>query len=229
MQSPFTIGLILFHDLTQLDLTGPYEVLARLPGVRVHLIAATLDPVRSDRGLTMLPDTTFDTSPDLDLLLVPGGTGIYNAMQDAALLSFLKRQAAQARFVTSVCTGSLVLAAAGLLTGYRATSHWMSVDLLPKFGVEAVRERVVIDRNRITGGGVTAGIDFALVVAAEVFGVAVAQEIQLMIEYNPAPPFNSGSPETADVDVLRAAIDKRREVQEQRRALVEQIAARHIE
>ncbi len=178
---PTTVGMVLFPDLTQLDLTGPYEVFARMPSTRVCLLAAALTPVRSERGLTISPDTTLDNAPSLDVLFVPGGPGVSEVMEDEAFLDFLRRQGKQARYITSVCTGALLLGAAGLLRGYRATTHWLSMDLLDKFGAQAVSERVVIDRNRITGGGVTAGIDFAFVVAAELYGERVAREIQLVI------------------------------------------------
>jgi cyclohexyl-isocyanide hydratase len=220
------VGMVLFPDLTQLDLTGPYEVFSRMPGTTVLLVAATPAPVRSERGLTITPDITFDRAPPLDILCVPGGPGVNAAMQDEALLGFLRDRSDQARYVTSVCTGGLVLGAAGLLRGYRATTHWLSLDLLPIFGAQAVDERVVIDRNRITGGGVTAGIDFGLVVASELFGAAVAQEIQLMIEYNPAPPFRSGSPNTAPADVVAAVMRTRQQIQSERRAIAERVAAR---
>jgi len=221
-----TVGLVLFPNLTQLDLTGPYEVFARMPKTTVHLVGATLEPVRSEKGLTITPDATFDGVGPLDILCVPGGVGVNQMMEDDALLRFLERQGREARFVTSVCTGALLLGAAGLLRGYRATTHWLSLDLLPLFGAEAVNERVVIDRNRITGGGVTAGIDFGLVVASEMHGPAAAQEIQLMIEYNPAPPFLSGSPNTAPPDVVQRVVDGRTHVQQERRAIAERAAAR---
>jgi cyclohexyl-isocyanide hydratase len=224
--SSLAVGLVLFPDLTQLDLTGPYEVFARMPRTHVHLIAATLAPVRSERGLTMTPDTTFDHAPALDILCVPGGVGVNAMMEDAALLEFLQVQSRQARYVTSVCTGALLLGAAGLLRGYRATTHWLSMDLLPLFGAEPVDERVVIDRNRITGGGVTAGIDFGLVVASEIFGPSVAQEIQLTIEYNPSPPFAGGSPGSAPADVVDRVVQARQRVQTERRAIAERAAVR---
>ena len=220
------VGMVLFPNVTQLDLTGPYEVFARLPGTKVSLIAAAETPVRSERGLTIAPDATFESAPEMDILCVPGGPGVDAMMEDEALLRFLRARAAGARYVTSVCTGALVLGAAGLLQGYRATTHWLSLDLLPLFGAEPVDERVVVDRNRITGGGVTAGIDFALTVAAEVFGQQTAQEVQLTMEYCPEPPFNGGSPRTAPAGVVKSVIAAREGTQSRRRAIAERAAAR---
>ena len=226
--APLTVGMVMFPNFTQLDLTGPYEVFARMPDTTVHLVAATPAPVCSERGLSITPDVSFDRVPPLDIVCVPGGIGINLMMEDAAVLRFLETQAQHARYVTAVCTGALLLGAAGLLRGYRATTHWLSLDLLPLFGAHPVEERVVVDRNRITGGGVTAGIDFGLVVAAELFGAAVAQEIQLTIEYNPAPPFQSGSPRTAPADLRDRVIGSRATVQAERRAIAERAAARLV-
>jgi cyclohexyl-isocyanide hydratase len=198
------IGMLVFEDMTQLDFTGPYEVFAQLPGCEVRVIARTLQPVAARGGLRFVPDTSIADAPALDLVFVPGGPGVGALMEDGEVLEFLRRAARQARYVTSVCTGALVLGAAGLLKGYRATTHWLSLDLLPVFGATAVADRVVIDRNRITGGGVTAGIDFALAIAAEVAGEDKAKEIQLLIEYNPAPPFACGHPDTADAAIVES-------------------------
>lgn len=200
-----TFGLILFPDMTQLDLTGPFEVFARMPGVTVHLLWKTLEPVRTDRGLTILPTATFDTCPALDLICMPGGPGQVALMDDQAVLGFLRKVAVTCRYVTSVCTGSLVLGAAGLLRGYRATTHWASRDQLALLGAKPVDARVVFDRNRITGAGVTSGIDFALAVAAHVAGEDVAKQIQLQMEYDPQPPFDAGSPASAG-SVLTAQV-----------------------
>ena len=221
-----TVGLVLFPRLTQLDLTGPYEVFARMPNTRVHLVAASLDSVPSEKGLAIVPDVTFDRAPELDILCVPGGVGVNPMMEHEPLLRFLQDQGRRARFVTSVCTGALLLGAAGLLRGYRATTHWLSLDLLPLFGAEAVDERVVVDRNRITGGGVTAGIDFGLTVAATVCGEDIAREIQLMIEYDPAPPFQSGSHRTATPGLVERVTKARESVQSERRAIAERAAKR---
>ena len=204
-ETRFRSGMLLFPNLTQLDLTGPYEVLARLPGAETLLLWKTLDPVRSEHGLTILPMATLASCPPLDLVLVPGGAGINPLLEDVEVLGFLRRVAAEARYVVGVCTGSLVLGAAGLLRGRRAATHWMSRDLLRPFGAEPVAERVVVDGKLFTGGGVT-GIDVALTVVAEIAGRAVAEAIQLGIEYDPAPPFASGSPERADPAVLRAVL-----------------------
>ena len=193
----FRIGLLLFPDITQLDLTGPYEVFTKFPEAEVRLIWKTLEPIKAGGGMRIVPDTTFVDCPQLDLVCVPGGAGMNPLMEDAETLAFLRRQAAGARYVTSVCTGALVLGAAGLLKGKRAATHWMSRDMLKAFGATPVAERVVVDGNVITGGGVTAGIDFALKVAAEAFGEDLAKSIQLGIEYDPHPPFNAGSPEAA--------------------------------
>ena len=223
---PLSIGMVLFPNLTQLDLTGAYEVLARMPDTRVRLVASTLHPVRSEWGLTISPDATFANAPPLDILCVPGGWGINECLDDEELLGFLRARGERARSITSVCSGALLLGAAGLLRGYRATTHWLSLDLLPLLGAEAVRQRVVRDRNRITGGGVTAGIDFGLALAAELFGRATAQRIQLAIEYAPAPPFDSGSPDTAPDDIRDALRRDSREALDRRRALVEAAARR---
>jgi cyclohexyl-isocyanide hydratase len=201
-------GMLAFPNLTQLDLTGPYEVLARLPGAETRLLWKNLDPVRSEHGLTIIPDTTLADCPLLDLVLVPGGPGINPLLEDQEILAFLRRAAAGARYLVGICTGSLVLGAAGLLGGRRAGTHWMSRDLLRAFGAEPVAERVVVDGNLFTGGGVTAGIDVALIVAAEIAGRAAAEAIQLAIEYDPAPPFASGSPERADPAVLARVLDR---------------------
>ncbi|WP_370151598.1 DJ-1/PfpI family protein [Ferrovibrio sp.] len=203
------IGLLLFPDLTQLDLTGPFEVFARVPGAQVHLVWKNLDPVRCDRGLRMLPSTGFADCPQCDVICVPGGPGQIALMEDDETLDFLRRQAAGAQWVTSVCTGALVLGAAGLLKGYRATTHWASHDQLALLGAIPVHERWVIDRNRVTGGGVTAGIDFALALVATMAGEDTARAIQLGIEYDPAPPFAAGSPTGAGqqvLDLLRPAM-----------------------
>lgn len=196
------IGLVIFPDMTQLDVTGPYQVFALMPNTHVHLLWKTREPVTSNDGMTILPTTTFDDCPALDVLCVPGGPGQVEMMQDSALLKFLQQQGKTARYITSVCTGSLILAAAGLLQGYRAACHWAFREQLAMLGVEVGTERVVVDRNRITGGGVTAGIDFGLVLAGMLCGQETAEMIQLLMEYNPAPPFNAGSPENAGTVVV---------------------------
>ncbi|MCI1027439.1 DJ-1/PfpI family protein [Pantoea dispersa] len=213
-----SIGLLLFPALTQLDLIGPFEVFARVPDTKVHLIWKNLELVVSDRGMAIQPTTTFDTCPALDIICVPGGPGQINLMEDEEVLSFIRAQSKQAKLVTSVCTGSLVLGAAGLLQGYKATTHWASLDQLALLGAEPVNERVVRDRNRITGAGVTSGIDFALSVVSEMFGPDIAQNIQLHMEYDPAPPFDCGSPRSASEEQLKKAqqqvapfIEKRRQ------------------
>ena len=218
-----TIGMIIFPKLTQLDLTGPYEVFGRIPSVKVLLIAESLQPVKSDSGLLLTPNETFESASQVDILFVPGGSGIFEAMQNKKLLSFLQQQGANAQYITSVCTGSLVLAAAGLLNGYKATTHWLSLNLLRLFNVEVIEERVVIDRNRITGGGVTAGIDFGLFVVAKLFGEAVAKKVQLMLEYDPAPPYNAGSPKTADKMLVEEVIRSRKDIQNEREILIKKM------
>lgn len=219
------IGFVLFPRMTQLDLTGPYEMLARVPGAEVLLLAKDGQPVETELGLRILPSASLAESPPLDLICVPGGPGVNALLEDDAVLDFLAARGARARWVTSVCTGALALGAAGLLRGYRATTHWLSLDLLPIFGATPVAERVVIDRNRITGGGVTAGIDFGLRVAAELAGEAQASEIALLTEYDPAPPFH-GSPRTAAPEVVASVRGSREGLQAARQRLCEAAVAR---
>jgi len=224
--SPFRIGLLLFPEITQLDMTGPYEVFTKFPGAQVHLVWKSLEPVTANGGMKIVPTTTFADCPQLDLVCVPGGGGMNALLNDAETLAFLRRQAAHARYVTSVCTGALVLGAAGLLKGKRAATHWMSRDMLKAFGATPVAERVVIDGNVITGGGVTAGIDFALTVAAEAFGPDLAKGIQLGIEYDPHPPFNAGSPEGAGEAIVAKARSAAAGRQAEREAAVSEAARR---
>lgn len=226
---PFRIGFVLFERLTQLDLTGPYEILSRMRDAEALLVARTREPVRSDRGLAIVPTATFDECPPLDLVCVPGGPGVNAVLGDPEVLNFLRRAAEQARYVTSVCTGSLALGAAGLLMGRRAACHWMAREALRRFGAEPVAERVVIDGRFITGGGVTAGIDFALRVVAEIQGREAAEAIQLMVEYDPHPPFDAGSPERASpalVDRIRQAAESFRRDREAAVARAAQALAR---
>ena len=220
------IGLLLFPDLTQLDLTGPYEVFTKFPAADVHLLWKTLDPVTAGGGMRLLPTTTFAECPQLDLVCVPGGAGMNALLNDEETLDFVRRQASGARYVTSVCTGSLVLGAAGLLKGRRATTHWMSLPMLAAFGCEPVAERVVVDGNVITGGGVTAGIDFALTVAGEWFGAETARRIQLGIEYDPHPPYDAGAPERADASLVVMVREAAAARQGEREAAVAQAAGR---
>ncbi len=196
-QATSHIGFAIFPEMTQLDMTGPYQVFTFLPDTRVHLLWKKLEPVKTSEGMTILPTATFSDCPPLDILCVPGGPGQVEMMGDTEMLEFLQQQGKTAKFITSVCTGSLILAAAGLLQGYRAACHWAFRDQLAILGVEVSTERVVVDRNRISGGGVTAGIDFGLVLASHLYGEETAKTIQLLLEYNPAPPFEAGSPESA--------------------------------
>jgi cyclohexyl-isocyanide hydratase len=224
--TPFRVGFLLFPDITQLDMTGPYEVLTKLPGAEVHLVGKTKQAVQAGGGMQILPTTTYSECPQLDLVCVPGGGGVNPLMEDEETLQFLRRQAAGARYVTSVCTGSLVLGAAGLLRGKRAATHWMSMDMLAAFGATPVHERVVVDGNTITGGGVTAGIDFGLTVAAEIAGPEVAKAIQLGIEYDPQPPFNAGSPAGAGPELTELARQMAAARQAERAAAVKRAAGR---
>ena len=194
MNTRLNIGFLLFPNVTQLDLTGPAQVLSRLPGAHVHLAWKTREPVPTDVGFSIVPTTTFEDCPALDVLCVPGGFGLADQLTDPQTLEFLRRQGGGARYVTSVCNGSLLLGAAGLLQGYRSACHWAWRKYLPRFGATPVDERVVRDRNRISGGGVTAGIDFAFVLAGELAGEETARMLQLALEYDPHPPFDSGSP-----------------------------------
>jgi cyclohexyl-isocyanide hydratase len=221
----FRIGILIFPDIMQLDMTGPHEVFTKMPDTEVLLIWKTLDPIVAGGGMRILPDVTYETCPELDLICVPGGGGMNRLLNDSETLDFIREKAETARFITSVCTGSLVLAAAGLLKGKRSACHWMSRDMLSEFGAIPDSSRVVIDGKFISGGGVTAGIDFGLTVAAEVFGEEVAKSIQLGIEYNPQPPFNAGSPEDAGPDIENAARTAASERQAERLDAVKQAAA----
>ncbi|WP_322516854.1 DJ-1/PfpI family protein [Rhodopseudomonas palustris] len=220
------IGMLLFPNLTQLDLTGPLQVFSRLPDTTVHLVAKTPEPVPSDTPLSLPPTTTFADCPQFDVICVPGGGGTDDLVNDEETLIFLRKQAEGARYLTSVCTGSLVLGAAGLLRGYRATTHWTAIDDLAAFGAIPDRSRVCIDRNRITGGGITAGIDFALTLAALLADRTTAESIQLMLEYNPAPPFNAGSPETAPAEVLKMMKERMQGARQRRVDAIARAAAR---
>jgi cyclohexyl-isocyanide hydratase len=198
------IGMLIFPKMTQLDFTGPFEALARVPNAQVHVLWKTKDPVVSDSGLAFLPSTTLAECPPLDVICIPGGPGQIELMDDPDILAFVRDMGHQAKYVTSVCTGALVLGAAGLLDGYEAATHWMSAEQLPLFNAKPVAKRIVVDRNRITGGGVTAGIDFGLYLASQLAGDDAAQRIQLFLEYDPQPPFNSGSPRTAPAAIVKS-------------------------
>lgn len=194
----YKIGIVIYPGMTQLDITGHYQVFAMMPNTQVYLLWKNLEPVSSGGGIKILPTTAFNECPPLDVVCVGGGEmGCVEIMGDTEVLEFLKKQGKTAKYITSVCTGSLILAAAGLLQGYRAACHWAFRNQLAMLGVEVATDRVVIDRNRITGGGVTAGIDFGLVLASKLCGEETAKMIQLLLEYNPSPPFNTGSPENA--------------------------------
>lgn len=220
------IGLLIFPRMTQLDMTGPFEVFARIPSAVVHLVWKRVEPVVCDTGLSLQPTTTLSDCPKLDVICIPGGPGQIDLMEDADVIEFVKRQGEQARYVTSVCTGALVLGAAGLLRGYKAATHWASMDNLAYFGAEAVKARVCIDRNRITGGGVTAGIDFGLVLASKLTDAVTAERIQLYMEYNPEPPFNSGSPDSAPPAVLAAFNEMAKEMLTRRKEVTLRVSGR---
>ena len=226
--APFAVTMLLYPGCTLLDLVGPLTVLAALPGARIELCWKTIGPVQTDTGTAVLADTTLasaDTAPTV--LFVPGGAdGTLALLNDAEVLAWLRDRGTRARWVTSVCSGSLLLGAAGLLDGYAATSHWAVRDALKHFGARPLAERVVTDRNRLTGGGVTAGIDFGLVLAARLGGEDLARQIQLAMEYAPAPPFRAGHPEVADAAVVEAFNDLARPMLEARRAAVARAAAR---
>jgi cyclohexyl-isocyanide hydratase len=225
MSDEFLVNMVLVKDMVQLDLTGPFEVLSRVPGWNVELVAASLEPVRTDRGLTILPTVTRSAAKLPDLFVVPGGTGIDAAMVDSEWVRFARDQADAAQHVFGICTGSLLLAAAGLLTGRKAGAHWQARDLLARFGAIPSHDRMVIDGKYYTSGGVTSGIDMALRVVGDIAGKETAQKIQLQLEYDPAPPFPGGTPFTSPphiIDAVRQAAVQRRASREK---LVEQAAA----
>jgi len=196
--SLFNIGFVIFPELTQLDCTGPLQVLSRLPQSAIHVVAKSSSPVPSDCGLALVPTHTFANCPSLDLICVPGGSeGVAGIINDRETIEFVRHQAGGAKYVTSVCTGAFVLGVAGLLKGRRATTHWAYTDLLPLVGATHEKARVVKDGNIITAGGVTAGIDFGFSIIAEIAGEATARKIQLGVEYDPKPPFDSGDPDRA--------------------------------
>ena len=229
MSAPLQIGLLIFPNVTQLDLTGPVQVFSGVPGAKLHLIWKRIEPVPSDSVLVLTPTTTFADCPQLDVICVPGGFGVDDMVNDEEMLQFLRDQAKGAKYVTSVCTGSLVLGAAGLLRGYRAATHWTAMENLSAFGATPSKTRVCIDRNRVTGGGVTAGIDFALTLVAMMLDEKTAQAIQLRLEYNPAPPFNAGSPDTAPAEVVALINDRNVSNKARRAEAVARAAARLTE
>ena len=223
---PLNIGSLLFEGVDQIDLTGPFEVFSRIPNSTYRIFGKTLEAVRDVRGLRLAPDATLAEAPQLDLLHVPGGFGQEQLMDDDELLDWVRRQAEGARYVFSVCTGALILGAAGLLLGRRATTHWSAFHLLSQFGAVPVEERVVMDGKLISTAGVTAGIDGALRVAAELRGDEAAQLIQLQMQYAPEPPFNSGSPKTAPQAIVEKARSAVQEITSQRERTAERIAQR---
>jgi cyclohexyl-isocyanide hydratase len=223
--SNFNVGFVIFPDLTQLDFTGPLQVLARLPQSAIHIIAKSEAPVPSDCGLSLVPTRTFANCPPLDLLCIPGGvSGVIGAISDRETVEFVREQADTAKYVTSVCTGAFVLGVAGLLKGRRVTTHWAYTNLLSLVGATHEKGRVVKDGNLITAGGVTAGIDFGLSVVAEIAGETTARAIQLGIEYDPAPPFDSGHPDRAPAAVKSALSERYAKANAALRAGIEQAA-----
>jgi cyclohexyl-isocyanide hydratase len=226
MPAPLQIGLVIFPKVTQLDLTGPLQVFSGVPGAKVHLIWKRIEPVPSDSVLTLTPTTNFADCPQLDVICVPGGAGSNEMVNDADMLDFLRKQAVNAKYITSVCTGSLVLGAAGLLRGYRATTHWTAMEFLEPFGATPTKTRVCVDRNRVTGGGVTAGIDFALTLVSILIDRQTAEAIQLGLEYNPAPPFDAGSPDAAPPEVLALMRQRLASTQPRRSEAMHRAAAR---
>ena len=220
------IGSLLFEGLDQIDLTGPFEVLSRIPNSTYRIYGKTARAVRDLKGLRLTPDAALADAPQLDVLHVPGGFGQEALMEDEEVLGWIRQQAAGARSVFSVCTGALLCGAAGLLRGRRATTHWASFHLLPFFGAIPVNERVVVDGTWVFAAGVTAGIDGALRLAAELRGDVAAQAIQLYMEYAPQPPFNSGTPETAPAAILKQARQSVREITVQREETARRVAAR---
>ncbi|MDP8994458.1 MAG: DJ-1/PfpI family protein [Pseudomonadota bacterium] len=224
--APLSVAFLLFPQVTQLDLTGPAQVLSRLGNQQLHLVAKSPDPAPTDCGFDLLPTATFAEVEQVDILCVPGGFGCVEAMEDEETLAWLRSVGGHAQWVTSVCTGSLVLGAAGLLRGYRAACHWDWRDQLALFGAAPVAERVVFDRNRVTGGGVTAGIDFALALTAVIRGEPHARAVQLSLEYDPAPPFDSGSPEAAGERLTAFVRERSRRLAPDREARIERAAAR---
>lgn len=199
------IGFLIYPDVIQLDVLGAYQFLTFPPNTQVHLIWKTLTPITSSEGLTLTPTVTLEHCPPLDVICVPGGgMGQIEVMKDPEILDFLKQQSQSAQYVTSVCTGSMILAAAGLLQGYQAACHWAFRDQLSMLGVEVMPQRVVIDRNRITAAGVTSGLDFGLTLLSLLCGEEVAKMAQLMTEYVPEPPFQAGTPETAGVEIVQS-------------------------
>lgn len=222
---PTRIAMLLIPNMTQLDFTGPYEMFARTPDTLVDLVWKDRNPVRSEFGLSILPTATLDESMAPDVIFVPGGRGMNALLTDDEVLPWLRSVAPRAKYITSVCTGALVLGAAGLLRGKRATTHWSALDMLSRFGAIAEKSRTVIDGNVITGGGVTAGIDFGLRLIAELRGEAVAQSIQLSTEYDPQPPFAAGHPDRAPAHITSALLEKMAPRQAERWAQVERAAA----
>ena len=226
MSAPLQIGLLVFPKVTQLDFTGPLQVFSGVPGAKVHLIWKRIEPVPTDTVMMLSPTTTFADCPQLDVICVPGGAGINDMVNDDEMLAFLRKQAEGAKYVTSVCTGSLVLGAAGLLKGYRAATHWSAMEYLSAFGATPTQTRVCVDGNRVTGGGVTAGIDFALTLVSMLVDRKTAEAIQLRLEYNPAPPFNSGSPDTAPAEVVALVKEKSAPHKSRRKEAVARAAAK---
>jgi cyclohexyl-isocyanide hydratase len=216
-------GILVFPYVQQLDLTGPYEVFASARDAEVFLIWKDRQPLTASTGLTLTPTMTFEDCPPLDVLCVPGGGGVNPLLEDAAVLDFLRRRAAEVRCLTSVCTGSLVLGAAGLLQGRKATSHWNAHDLLARFGAIPTEGRIVQDGNLITAGGVTSGIDFGLAVIAALCGRDEAETIQLAMEYAPEPPFDSGTPRTARAEILAAAKSRLAGSRKARETIIERV------
>lgn len=205
MLTPVQIGFLVFPHVTQLDLMGPAQVLSRVPGAKVHLAWKSITPLMTDVGFTINPTVSFEQSPQFDVLCVPGGAGVVEQLSDDETLAFLRTQGQAARYVTSVCNGSILLGAAGLIDGYKSACHWMWRHYLPQFGAQPVAARVVRDRNRLSGAGVTSGIDFAFSLAEELAGGEVARMIQLGLEYDPQPPFDCGSPEKAGAERVARA------------------------
>lgn len=203
---PVRVNIIVVPNMVQLDITGPYEVLARTPNWTVDLVAASMNPVRTDRGLTLLPTKSRDSAEPSDILVVPGGAGIDDAMLDPAWVAYVRREAKFARYVFGICTGSLLLGAAGLLKGRRAGGHWQARDLLTNFGAVTSNDRMTIDEKYYTSGGVTSGIDMALRVVGDIAGEMVARKIQLAMEYDPAPPFRGGNPFTSPPAIVAAVL-----------------------